>query len=547
VLRDGQCREQARLERFQIVPRESSLEASLIDGWSTLLLMMEDVQLGDVIELSYTTTTESSILPQRFQFFEAIPVGLPMAEMHLEVCFDNARPMQWKSSSEQWTPEIRQEGQLTWWHWQQKNLLDSKAEANLPDWFLAGHWLQLTDCQSWDELIAAYAGKWPVQDNQQALRELARQLAIGDEGGDDSIDKAIAFVQDGFRFVGGKNGFGDLVPSAPLEVARRRYGDCKDLAFLLAALLRAVGVPARPLLVHSQLKGRIGGLLPMMFFNHAIVEYEIDNDRRWVDPVRQLQGGGARRRPIASFGIGLPVEAGCHDLRDMPQQQRREEGGYKLQESFWLNTAGVWSILEVRLSASGAQAEILRNAFAHKPECIIADERMQFYGQLFPKIKRVGPIIRKDDRALNEFSLSETYEVAGALHPSGFENTVSFSYSSHLVQQILRQPLHEHRRYPCALPFPYSIEHIIDVDFSGLQTQPMAAYYKKHPLFLLSRKSRANYGFHATTFVLETYSDSILPEQFQDFRETIDEVWPETMLFVSLPEGVPGRRPKHLK
>lgn len=53
-------------------------------------------------------------------------------------------------------------------------------------------------------------------------------------------------------------------------------------------------------------------------------------------------------------------------------------------------------------------------------------------------------------------------------------------------------------------------------------------------------------GLSSTSYTLETLADSILPEQFDQLRKVIDELWRVTTLVYQLPLGVPGRRPRQL-
>src|SRR4029079_8000675 len=106
------------------------------------------------------------------------------------------------------------------------------------------------------------------------------------------VNRAIEMVQDEFRYLSVNLELGGQIPAPAETVIRRRYGDCKDLAFLLVRLLRALDVSARPVLVHVQWRKSIAGMLPSSnLFNHVVVEFEVENEKRWVDCTMKCQGG----------------------------------------------------------------------------------------------------------------------------------------------------------------------------------------------------------------------------------------------------------------
>jgi tetratricopeptide (TPR) repeat protein len=96
------------------------------------------------------------------------------------------------------------------------------------------------------------------------------------------------------RYTGLELGEGGLVPRPPAQTLSSRFGDCKDQAVLLVALLRAAGIPAEVALLAAGPGLDVSPELPGLGeFDHAIVHVPgpsplwIDPTARWV-PIGEL-------------------------------------------------------------------------------------------------------------------------------------------------------------------------------------------------------------------------------------------------------------------
>jgi Domain of Unknown Function with PDB structure (DUF3857)/Transglutaminase-like superfamily len=88
------------------------------------------------------------------------------------------------------------------------------------------------------------------------------------------IQGVAGFMQREIRYVGIEIGIGGLQPHPAADVFKYRYGDCKDKATLLIAMLNAVGVRATWVLVDTN-RGFIDPALPSIRGNHAIAAIEM--------------------------------------------------------------------------------------------------------------------------------------------------------------------------------------------------------------------------------------------------------------------------------
>ena len=105
------------------------------------------------------------------------------------------------------------------------------------------------------------------------------------------------------RYTGIEFGNGAIVPRTPREILARRFGDCKDQAALLVAMLRAAGLQADVALLSAGTGIDVVPELPGLGgFNHAIVRLAGDPPL-WIDPTIHCLPAG--RLPRADQGAGL--------------------------------------------------------------------------------------------------------------------------------------------------------------------------------------------------------------------------------------------------
>jgi tetratricopeptide (TPR) repeat protein len=105
------------------------------------------------------------------------------------------------------------------------------------------------------------------------------------------IARILAAIQKNVRYAGVEVGEGSIIPRAPREVLSHKYGDCKDKASLLVAMLRSAGVTAHVALLRAGNDLDVSTDLPGLgSFNHAIVV--VDEPAMWVDPTDEFARAG---------------------------------------------------------------------------------------------------------------------------------------------------------------------------------------------------------------------------------------------------------------
>ena len=249
----------------------------------------------------------------------------------------------------------------------------------------------------------------------------------------------------------------------PGVVARRRYGDCKDLSFLLVHLLKRLGVQARLVLVNTVLRKSIAELLPSPgAFNHLLVEYQVCGETRWVDATLKRQGGGSLNRVMRDYGAGLPIAGACATLVEPPGDPARNSV-YELRESILLDTSGAWSWLAVVVAARGSQAEALRQELESEGLEALAKKGCGIASSALPTPEESAQLQYRDDRAANEFFLAEVFEIKDFLTLDPKSKWYKLELPNDYAVNLLKVPDAGPRRTPFAVPHPCNIVHTIEL------------------------------------------------------------------------------------
>ncbi len=111
--------------------------------------------------------------------------------------------------------------------------------------------VRMSSFPNWESIVAWYDGlasRALVTDDR--VRAKALELTKGATTADERIQSLYDFVSKDIRYVSLSFGLGRYAPHPAPEVLTNQYGDCKDKHTLLAAMLKVVGIDARPVLAN---------------------------------------------------------------------------------------------------------------------------------------------------------------------------------------------------------------------------------------------------------------------------------------------------------
>jgi hypothetical protein len=532
--------DQSNLEKAHFLQREEGLERFVIHGWFTLLMILEDVRPGDILDFAYTIESSSELFPNHGGHFFTLPQGMSVGKYHFAVQFADARQRKWKSSSVELSPVERRENGMTFWNWSVEKFIAPKLEVNTPSWHIGYLWIQVSDFADWQTVVAGISKMWVAETDDSTIAELAKEIEGEESNLSRRIERAIRLVQDECRYLSVNLEFGGQVPTPPGAVARRRYGDCKDLCFLLANLLGKLGVRAQPVLVNTFLRKSIRDFMPMpSLFNHVIVELEVDGKRRWIDATFKQQGGGVFNRFIPAYDCGLPVDGTATNLVESPKLEISNL--FDLHEHILLDTKSGSSLMAVTLQIEGNQADLHRIQFNKLGLEEWGKQRLQAMVNRYRSATRLGALKCQDDRDANVFVLTEIFEIEFKLGNHANPKLRVFYLPGGWLNTVLPMPPKGERHNPFLLPYPCAINYIADVDNRGINrlrlNQPQTDI--STDFAVISRTDRVGFGHFTMRLALQTKADSVTPELIEEHMDFVEKVATACNRVLNLASGYP--------
>lgn len=261
---------------------------------------------------------------------------------------------------------------------------------------------------TWYERLTAQ-----VPRGTEPVRAKARELTAGLSGRREKLEALLAFARKQVRYVAVEVGIGGYRPHTPQEVLERRWGDCKDKAFLLIDLLREVGIEAWPVLILSDGNGRVDREFPSPQFNHAIVAVSADglglteadpvaNGYLFVDPTQPL-GALSWLSPSTQDQEALVVRDGRGELVRTPIRQQSE--GRRLSVDVSLSPTGEATgeaRLELLGSAGWAYLDLLQTRRPEEIDRVV----LESLGSLLPGVRLAEPKLAAHDSGVPSATLT---------------------------------------------------------------------------------------------------------------------------------------------
>jgi len=313
----------------------------LVEDTKYRVLRIPAPDVGNIVGYEYEVEEQPFWLQDIWRFQETDPVR--------ESRFSLQLPPGWEYKAS-WLsyPEVKPSGGGNLSQWVVSDVKGIRNEPDMPPWkgvagqmivsfFPAGGTSRRNEFANWQGM-----GSWlgNLYSGQMEMSETIKQEVNGLTAGKATLlprmQAIAAFVQHDIRYVAIELGIGGWQPHAAPDVFSHRYGDCKDKATLMRAMLREIGVDSYNVVINTQ-RGSVTRETPAHNgFNHAILAVKLPDDLKdpsliavlqhpklgrilFFDPTNEVtpfgQIGGYLQ---ANYGLLISPEGG--ELVELPQQ-----------------------------------------------------------------------------------------------------------------------------------------------------------------------------------------------------------------------------------
>jgi cellulose synthase operon protein C len=286
-------RQEVRVLRARITKPDGSVVESYGDSdrninepWSGMyydararMLSFPALAAGDLLELQYRIedTAQDNLLSDYWGDVDYVQGTAPKLRYQYFVEMPSSRPLYWNSERVGAGVPLKTE-QLpngrTLYRWSANDVSKVVPEPSMPGWAEVVSTLHVSTYKTWEQVGQYYWGL--VRDQLTPNEDLRRTVEKTLEGVDRKDDLAVVraiynFVVTNTRYVALEFGIHGYKPYRVDRVLSRRFGDCKDKASLIHAMLKVAGVDSRLVLLRMRHLGAIGQQpASLAAFNHAI-------------------------------------------------------------------------------------------------------------------------------------------------------------------------------------------------------------------------------------------------------------------------------------
>lgn len=338
--------------------------------------------------------------------------------------------------------------------WESRSIPALPREPRSPGVTETSPYVHVSTMGDWKQVGSWYADLVrPQFALDQALQDELARVTNGLHSDKEKISAIQEFVLRSTHYVALEFGIYSYKPYPVTQIYARRFGDCKDKASLMIALLRAAGIEAEIALVRTRSLGDVmAEPASIALFNHAIVyvpKYDL-----WLDGTAEYAG---RELPLEDQGaLSLTVSlSGEAQIRHIPMSRAADNYTRHIIRGE-LSAQGV-------IQFSGSTTTRGEDAPGLRHDLAVREQQLDMFRR---ELAEVFPSVQVDSVAVHGaevLSSSVSVEFQGALNSPQYKRVVSLSSSWMPRSYVAALAGSSTRTQDLVLPSPWTTEEEIHI------------------------------------------------------------------------------------
>lgn len=441
------------LDAQELSDRELPDYSSMYYDMRSRQLRYAGLEKGDIVELEYSITPRLRSSAYNGYFGELVLfAGRTPAQLKRYVLLAPAKQKIFVHAEKIAPAVLAEKDDLQVFTWEARSVPALPHESRSPGITEISPYVHVSTMGDWKQLGAWYADLIRPQFTLDPSLESELEQTTKDAHSDrEKITAIQEFVLRSTHYVALEFGIYSYKPYPVSQIYARRFGDCKDKASLMIALLRAAGIEAEIALVRTR---SLGDVVPqpasIALFNHAIVyvpRYEL-----WLDGTAEYAG---RELPLEDQGaLALTVNlSGAAQLRHIPIS--------RAADNYTKHTIHASVSPQGMIQFSGSTVTRGEDAPGLRHDLAVREQQLDMFrrelAEVFPSVQ----VDRVAVRGANELSSAVSVDFQGALNSFEQKRVVSLSSSWMPRSYVAALAAASTRTQDLVLPSPWTTEEEI--------------------------------------------------------------------------------------
>ena len=239
-----------------------------------LVLSFPSLEVGDTLWIEYKVSDigERNEYGSYFGHIEIFSGPAPILMKQVTLIFPDAMQVKIHQERLEGEPIVMSRGGKKIYRWTERDIPKIQSEPHMPGLTEVAPYLHVSTFDDWETMGRWYAGfirdQWELTPE---IKKLVAELVAGKVEEREKVSAIHRWVVQQTRYVGLEFGVHGYRPYKVRQIFERRFGDCKDKAILLTAMLQEASVEACMVLIRTRNNGEIAEKpASLAIFNHAI-------------------------------------------------------------------------------------------------------------------------------------------------------------------------------------------------------------------------------------------------------------------------------------
>lgn len=348
----------------QDLPADVTREAPMYSDIHQKHVAVRGLGVGDTLEYQWMLRTTKPDVPGEFWLEYSFEKDLIVLDEQVDLDIPADKQVTVASADVQ--PTITTADGRKLYHWSSSNLARPDPDAPPKSVKKLKPSVQVTTFKSWEEVGAWYDS---LQKDAvvvtPAIQARAAQLTKGLTSDDDKLRVIFNDVAMMIHYVALDFGIGRYQPHTADDVLANEYGDCKDKHTLLAALLKAAGIEAWPVLISSSRELDADVPSPAQF-DHVITLVKLKDKTLWMDSTEEVAPIGVILSTLRDKqALAIPVGKAAYLERTPADLPYLQTSGFEVNGT--VSDQGAFTA-QIAQSYHGDAELMLRYAFRSVPQ-----------------------------------------------------------------------------------------------------------------------------------------------------------------------------------